>query len=240
MSMYDMDENLIKLSQNCYFYEEQYKDLSREIDDLLSEKVTMEYKVTDTQMLLRATIDKMLDSDTFVFSREKFIDMFIKASYFCIRNNRLSEFSFVHITETQLQASNKKMLITTKCSCIPGAVKNKKIFWNVRDLFEDHAARDIECPNFDAVIPSVDNYHLFPRITRANFRYHFDCHVRNNNMITVNFAGIEPTYNKEYLSTCLWAMGCDSFDVYVKGVCDPLLMRNSDTTILLMPLKMPD
>lgn len=238
-SMLDLDEKLVDLTGDYHSDKNQYEKLRCEINEMLCKKHAMDYNIANKKRLIGATLDQILNSDDFIFSRDKFTDMFIRVSYFCLRDENFSEFNYINITETQLQASNKHMLVKMTCAYIPDDVKNSKIFWNVRDWFSKHATMAVDYPNFDAVIPSVDNYQQFPGVSRGSFRNLFKCHEHNGNIITVNFAGVELAFNKEYLTTCLFVMGRKTFNLYVKGSNDLLMLQNSDTTIVLGPLMMP-
>lgn len=245
-----LDHKLIKAKEECMQLEHEYRQLESDIEVMESKLDSVKERIDLLSSQMEIVKGRMLAkiSQTNKFSEDPFVNDFIRASYFSLRNTwhnhnpLFKNFQYVNLTETELQASNRHQLITIKCPHIPNELKNTKVIWSVRDNFKNHIKTDVVFPNIHSVIPSNENSKLYPNVSPENFYPSFKPVSLTIDfptvyyLVRIDFDGIDVWLNQDYLNTALICIG-GAFNLYVRDTLGALTMENESTSIVLMPVK---
>lgn len=250
MQRLQLDSQLIQLNNEYIKLDKRFAFLEEEIESLEDEKDSLESEMSSLEGQIKRIKTQLLDlkiQDINVFTDDKFTNDFIVASYLAMKDDeRRGQFQYINITDIELMATDGYKGIIIKCDCIPDDVKNSKIKWDVRSNFAENINHELgEFPDLKSIIEGARSTHKKAptSLTAKEFYETFEALEPEDHGVTIiklKIADIKIAFNKEFLDTALMCMGEESFDVYVGGHLNPVLLESGSRSIVVLPIRVVD
>ena len=250
LSFQELDAKLIELQESRAPIEREIERLGVEIEFLEDEKNDSENKLIEIDNQIKS-IKKKIHEDKVksldVFTDDQFTNDFIRASYFCSREDGDRPiYNFVNLTDSEIIATNCFILIKINSNCIPENLKNTRIKWDVRKDFEQHINREVKpIPNYGKILGEAEKTHrLVAEKMKASDFWNVARDITHTPetkymcaMVHFKIGNLSITFNKEYLNTGLMGMGDEEFTVYAHANITPMILQGTRTTVIALPMK---
>lgn len=218
-------------------YDSRIDDARSKIDEAESklEKARKEYEFLSEQFARDKTKKPKND----------FEKKFYQATHFCRKEFADTHYlSYVKVEKDRMVACNGFAAIIIKCNEIPENLTNKLVPWDAIGDAIDFQKTKTKHLDLDKIInDAIQNASHSQAFSKSSLLEIIEKIIKVEDYETaiLNFATVKIAINKKYLD---YAMDCfegtESFAINWKDEKSPIVFRNNDVTVLILPIRLPN
>lgn len=240
MDLKELDSKLIELLKEQQIVEAECEEIEGEIEECEMRKDCLESRAEGIESEINSIKKRMLEAS---FNAEnKFLQDFIKASWFCSTVDSRSIVQYVRIVDDKLIALDGYKAIAIKTD-VPQELKNTFIKWDVRENFGKYIENIEQYPDVEKIFEDAENETIdtYFNVIPEEFYEKFNAEKINEpfygDVWLIKCGNTEICFNKEYMNPALMALKGSEFTLKVGGEVKPIVLENEYMKIIVLPIK---
>lgn len=240
MDLNKLDSNLIELLREQQMIEGECEEIDNEIEEREMRRDCLESRAEGIESEISSIKKHMLEASFSI--EDRFLQDFIKASWFCSKLDSCPSIQYVKITDDNLIALDGYKAIAIKTD-VPQELKNTFIKWDVRENFKEYIESIENYPDVKKVFEDAENkiVDTYFNLTSEEFYKKFNAEKFKKpfygDIWLIKCGDIETCFNKEYMNPALMALKGTEFTLKINGETKPILLENERTKIIVLPIR---